>query len=207
MDKPGNTFYLRGAMPVSIGESNWLLSATLPFNSLPTGPSGKQVSGLGDFNIFAAYLIDVGNPKISFGIGPQVTAPTAVNGMGSGKWSLGLANVLFDARNSKFQWGYLLTWQASVAGDKNRSDVNFGAFQPFGMYQLGDGWYLRSTGVWTYDFETDNYAVPIGFGIGKVTIKPNVVINTYVEPQYTVASRGAFQAEWGVFVGINFQFK
>ncbi len=208
VEKPGNTFYLRGAMPVSIGDSKWLIRATLPFNSWPVGVAGDRVSGLGDFNIFAAYLIDVGNPAISFGIGPQVTAPTAAtNGLGAGKWSLGLANVLFDARNSKFQWGYLLTWQASVAGDNTRNDVNFGAFQPFAMYQLGKGWYLRSTGVWTYNFESDNYAIPIGLGIGKVTVKPGVVINAYFEPQYSISTRGAFQSEWGVFAGVNFQFK
>lgn len=206
--KSANTFYLRGAMPVNIGSSSWLVRATLPVNSWPVGVSGSQETGIGDFNIFAAYLFETKDPAISFGIGPQLTVPTATNdALGSEKWSLGLANVLFDARNKKFQWGYLLTWQASVAGNKDRNDVNFGAFQPFGMYQLNNGWYLRSTGVWTYNFENDDYAMPVGFGIGKVTVTSKSVINAYIEPQYSIATRGSGQSEWGVFAGINFQFK
>ncbi len=149
----------------------------------------------------------MGNPAISFGIGPQITAPTAIEDeLGSGKWSAGFANVLFNASDPKFQWGYLLTWQASFAGDDDRADVNAGAFQPFLFYQLGDGWYLRSSGVWTYDFETDNYAIPIGLGVGKVIKLESTVVNMSVEPQYSVVHEGPGQPEWGIFAGVNFQF-
>ena len=63
---------------------------------------------LGDFNAFAAYLIDTGDPEVSFGFGPQLTAPSATDdALGSGKWSAGFANVLFNAKSKKFQYGYL----------------------------------------------------------------------------------------------------
>lgn len=206
LDEDANQLYLRYAQPFSAFGGNWLMRATLPVNTLPQAGGGHE-TGIGDFNVFAAYLFDTGNPAISFGIGPQVTIPTATDdALGSEKWSLGFANVLFNATNPKFQWGYLLTWQTSVAGEDDRDDVNIGAFQPFGMYQLGQGWYLRSTGVWTYDFETDNYAVPVGFGIGKVTKTDRAIVNAFVEPQYSIATRGDGQPEWGVFAGVNFQF-
>ena len=89
---------LRAAQPFSLGSSNWIARATLPINTYPTQPDGPHETGLGDFNIFAAYLIDVGNPGISFGVGPQLTAPTASDrALGSGQWSVGFANVLFVA--------------------------------------------------------------------------------------------------------------
>lgn len=205
-DATANSFYLRGALPVTAFGGDWLVRATLPINRFPTTGS-EYDTGVGDFNVFAAYLIDTGNPNLSFGFGPQITAPTASSDfLGSGKWSAGLANILFSTADPGFQWGYLLTWQASFSGDDDRNDVNNGAFQPFLIKQLSEGWYLRSTGIWSYDFETDNYNIPIGAGIGKVIVTDKVVINAFVEPQWSVASRGDGQSEFGVFAGLNFQF-
>ena len=114
--------------------------------------------------------------------------------------------MLFNASNPKFQWGYLLQWQASVAGSDTRADVDIADFQPFAFYQLGQGWYLRSTGIWTYDFKTDNHSIPIGLSIGKVTKMDRFTINAIIEPQYSIATSGAGQPEWGIFGGINFQY-
>ena len=201
-----NQFWLRYAKPFSLG-GDWLMRASLPINSFPTLPDGDKETGLGDLNVFAAYLFDTGNPAVSFGLGPQINAPTATKDeLGSEKWSAGLANVLFDARSAKFQYGYLLTWMASFAGEEDRADVNIGAFQPFAMYQLGKGRYLRSTGIWAYNFETDNYSVPVGIGIGQVIPKGKTVYNVFVEPQWSVADKGPGWPEWQVFVGFNMQF-
>jgi len=206
-DKGGNQFWIRFAKPISIGKTNWILRASLPVNTYPTPPNGSTETGLGDFNIFAAYLIDVGNPAVSFGIGPLLTAPTATeDALGSEKWSAGLANVLFNGRSKKFQWGYLLTWQHSFAGDSDRAEVNVGAFQPFAFYQLGKGWYLRAAPIWVYNFESDSYGIPLGAGVGRVIKKGNVVYNIFVEPQYSVADDGAGQPEWQIFLGLNLQF-
>jgi hypothetical protein len=112
--------------------------ASLPVNTYPTPPDGDKETGLGDFNVFAAYLIDTGNPSVSFGIGPQLTSPTAIKDeLGSEKWSAGIANVLFKANSPKIRYGYLLTRQASFAGDDDREDVNVVALQSFAFYQLG----------------------------------------------------------------------
>lgn len=206
IDEDANQFYLRYAQPFKAFGGNWLARFTLPVNTVPE-LGGGDLTGVGDLNVFAAYLFDTGDPAISFGVGPQVTAPTATDdALGSGKWSLGLANVLFNARSKKFQWGYLLTWQKSVDGDDDREDVNMGAFQPFGFYQLGEGWYLRSASVWTYNFENDNYAIPLSLGLGKVIKTDRAVVNIFAEPQKYVWTRGDGQPEWGVFAGVNFQF-
>jgi hypothetical protein len=201
-----NQFWLRFAKPFSLG-GDWLMRASLPINTFPTPPDGDKKTGLGDLNIFAAYLIDTGNPAVSFGLGPQINAPTASeDALGSEKWSAGLANVLFDARSKKFQYGYLLTWMGSFAGAEDRADVSFGALQPFAMYQLGKGRYLRSTGIWAYNFETSTYSVPIGLGLGKVIPRGKTVYNVFAEPQWSVADTGPGWPEWQVFVGFNIQF-
>lgn len=202
-----NQFWLRYAQPFTLGDSLWLMRASLPVNSFPTKENGDWETGLGDFNIFAAWLIPTKNPAISFGIGPQLTIPTATKDvLGSEKWSAGFANVLFNANSKTIQYGYLLTWQHSFAGKSDRSVVNHGAFQPFGMYQLGGGTYLRSTGIWVYNIESGNYSVPLGFGVGQVLKKGKTVFNLFIEPQVSIADRGPGQPRWQIFTGFNMQF-
>ena len=171
-------------------------------------PEFDHTTGLGDFNAFAAYLIDVGNPAVSFGVGPLISAPTATDdALGSGKWSAGLVNILFNATSPTFMYGYLLTWQASLAGDQDRDHVNVAAFQPILIYQLGGGTYLRSTPIMTYDFANDTYSVPIGLGIGQVWKSDKTLYNLFIEPQVSVADKGAGWPQWQIFVGLNMVLK
>ena len=200
-------FWLRFAKPFSVGGTDWIFRGSLPFSSFPTSPGNDYATGLGDLNMFAAYKIDVGNPAVTFGAGPQLTVPTATDtALGSEKWSAGLVNVLFDATSKVFQYGYLLTWQHSFAGEDDRNDVNLATMQPFAFYQLGGGTYLRSTGTCSYDIKGGNYVVPVGLGIGQVIKSEKVVYNLFLEPQLSVVTHGANQPKWQVFTGINLQF-
>jgi hypothetical protein len=206
-NQDANQFWMRYARPFAVGQTNWLMRASLPVNTYPVSPDMEHQTGLGDLNVFAAYLIPTGNPALSVGIGPQITMPTATkDALGSGQWSAGLVHTLFDASSKRFQYGYLLSWQASFAGDDNRSKVNVGGFQPFMFYQLGGGTYLRSTAVMSYNLENDSYSVPVGLGIGQVIPTPKAVFNLFIEPQWSVADKGAGWAKWQVFIGLNTQF-
>lgn len=207
VDEPANVLNLRGIVPVQVMGSTAVIRATLPVVTLPTTPDFDHDTGLGDFNVFAAYLLDVGSPTVAFGVGPNLTAPTASSrSLGSGQWSAGVANVLFNFTSPKLQWGYLALWEASIAETFKSPDVNRGFFQPIAFYQLGNGWYLRSTAVWQYNFETDDYAMPLGLGMGRVIQTRFATLNAFFEPQYTVAQRGPGQPEWGAFFGLNMQF-
>ncbi|ALM54460.1 hypothetical protein AR456_01085 [Halomonas huangheensis] len=206
-DEDANQFWLRYATPFSLGESDWLLRASLPINTFPTAPSGHSETGLGDMNLFASYLFDTGNPAVSFGIGPQLTAPTASeDALGTEKWSAGLVNVLFNAESPKFQYGYLASWQKSFDGEEDREDVELATFQPFTFYQLGGGTYLRSAPIWAYNLENDSYSVPLGAGVGQVIHSGKTVYNIFVEPQFSVADEGPGQPDWQIFFGLNMQF-
>jgi hypothetical protein len=163
---------------------------------------------MGDLNAFFAYLFDTGDPTRSFGFGPQITVPTATDdALGTGKYQAGFATVYYDASSPAFQWGGLVTWQTDIAGDSDRDATNFLAVQPFYMFQLGKGIYLRGAPIWVYNLEQDTYNMPIGLGIGKVIPTPKVVYNVFVEPQFTVLSKGPGQPEFQLFVGFNMQFK
>jgi hypothetical protein len=131
-DENANQVWARFAKPFTVGETNWIMRASLPLNTYPVAPQLNHETGIGDMNLFAAYLIDTGNPTLAFGIGPQITAPTASkDALGSEKWSAGLVNTLFNFASPVFQYGYLLSWQTSFAGADDRDDVNVGGSSHF----------------------------------------------------------------------------
>ena len=203
-----NQFILRVAQPFRLFNVNWLGRLSLPVNTFPSPPDFDSKTGLGDLNLFTAALIDVGNPAISFGVGPLLTFPTATEtNLGSDKWTIGVANVFFDGRSPRFQYGYLLTYEHSFAGNSDRDTVSRGVFQPFGFYQLGQGWYLRGAPIWFFNFENGDFNIPLGLGAGKVIQTRKVVYNLFLEPQYIVASEGDGQPEWQLFFALNLQFK
>lgn len=202
LDESANTFWLRYARPFG----KWLFRGSLPVSRVPTG-TGNPTSGLGDLNAFAAYLFDTGDPAVSFGVGPQLTAPTASEDeTGTGRWQAGFATVYFNASSKLFQWGGLVTWQTDFAGDDDRPGTNLVALQPFYFLQLGKGLYLRGAPIAVFNLENDTYNVPVGLGLGQVIPTSSVVYNVFIEPQFTILDRGVGQPELQLLVGFNMQF-
>jgi hypothetical protein len=78
-----------------------------------------------------------------------------------------------------------------------------GALQPFAFYQLGGGTYLRATPIRVYNFENDDYSVPIRMGIGQVIRQGKAVYNVFLEPQFSVADDGPGQPEWQIYFRLN----
>jgi hypothetical protein len=197
-DETANTAWLRYAQPFG----KWLMRASLPIATVPAAED--PVSGLGDLNVFLAYLLsDPSSPK-QYGVGPLLAAPTATeDALGVDAWQVGAAAVYFDASSKVVQWGGLVTYQTDVTGD---DDSSLGVLQPFLMIQLGKGTYLRSAPLWVFNFENSEYNIPIGFGIGKVVKSGNTVFNMFIEPQFTILHDGLRQPEVQIFAGLNLQF-
>ncbi len=199
-DRTSNTFWFRTVFPIQ----RWLFRASLPLKTAPVGLNESQ-SGLGDFNMFGAYLVK-SDPDFSFGVGPLLVLPTAnEDALGSGKVELGAAVVAFNMSSAVLQYGGLVTWQASIAGDDARGDTSLLVLQPFAMMQLGKGVYLRSAPLWVFNLRSGHYHVPFSVGIGKIVKIEKVVYNVFLEPQWTVLHNGVGQPAMQVFAGINIQ--
>lgn len=195
-----NTNWYRFAVPT--GPVLWRLSAPLETRSISTNTS----SGLGDVDLFAAYLA-VTKPTLTFGLGPSASFPTASKDeLGSGKYTLGAAAVVFAVPNPQFQYGALAIWRTSIGGEEERSDVNFMAIQPFYFWQLGGGTYFRGAPIWAFDLETGNYHVPLALGVGKVLKVGGTVFNFFIEPQYSVLVEGTGQPLFQIYTAVNMQF-
>ena len=201
-DGTSNSYWLRFATPT--GRVLWRFSA--PLSTFENKDLGISESGLGDMDLFAAYLA-VSKPKFSFGIGPSVSAPTASSAtLGTGKWTGGLAAVTFAVLSPKFQVGALAIWRTDFAGSSNRDDVDIFAAQPFAMFQAGKGLYFRSAPTWNFNLRNGSYNVPVGFGIGKVIKIDKVVCNFFIEPQFSAIHKGPNQQLFQLYSALNMQF-
>lgn len=100
----------------------------------------------------------------------------------------------------------LVTWQTDFAGDEDRADTNLLTAQVFAIFQIGAGYCVRSSSLTAFDLENDKYLVPFGVGVGKVFKVGRTVVNAFLEPQWSVYSKGAAQPQWRVFAGLNLQW-
>lgn len=206
LDQGSNAFLMRGVLPHKLGGLPQIIRYTLPVETVPNGKGG-MATGLGDLNIFDLALFRLQKARMAIGFGPQLTFPTASETLtGTGKWQAGAAVVAVSPR----KWGLaggLVTWQMSFAGSNSRTDQNTLGAQPLIIYNLPNGYYLRSSATWTFDLVQDHYSIPIGTGFGKVWIlHGGTNINVFAEPQWTVAWSGVGQPHFQVFGGVNMQF-
>ncbi|MGC3947791.1 MAG: hypothetical protein QM762_25345 [Chryseolinea sp.] len=201
-DMQQNQLLVRYAQPIG----KVLIRATMPLVTIYQ-PEQAAKFGLGDLNVFGIYSFP-SSPGNKVGIGPSITMPTGTSNMtGTGKWQVGLAALAFFAKSHQIQAGALLQWQTSFAGDEDRADVNMLTSQVFFIWQIGAGYCLRSTGLWSFNLEDEgNYNVPIGLGVGKVIKVGKIVFNIFAEPQFTVMAEGYNQPKFQTFVGFNLQF-
>lgn len=159
------------------------------------------MNGIGDLTVFDMAIFHVDTAKI--GIGPLMVAPTASDpALGYGKWQIGAQSVL----SAPHKWGLtsgLASYQQSFDGALRTLVV-----QPIVFYNLESGFYLRSTGISSFNFgRTENAVVPVGLGLGHVSLLPNgTVVNLFVEPQYSVVQSGTGVPSFQIFAGLVFQF-
>jgi hypothetical protein len=201
-----NTFWLRMVTPF------WRIipRVSLPIRIAPaTDPSGgvASITGLGDLNVFATFVVTPDTSSVIAGIGPIYTAPTATqDALGDGKHEIGLA-ALWVWTKGIFLVGSLINYQIGVGGDADRPRTQFIVAQPFAFFQLGKGYYIRTAPIWYFNLEQPGYNVPFGLGLGKVIPTEHVIFNLFAEPQFAMAIRGIGQPKVQIFVGLNVQFK
>src|SRR5262245_16426000 len=209
-DRYTNDLLLRGTMPIAPSEhmkAPQIIRVTVPVSTRPD-PNGGYVTGLGDLNSVDIFVLGKTAGGGEYGAGPVLVLPTATDdALGTGKWQGGLAMLAMHPTPRGILGG-LFQIQGSFAGDKDRSNVASATLQPFFIRNLREGWYLRSTGIWTFNLKNDDYFIPVGLGAGKVWKSAGgSIFNVFVEPQWTVAHEGNGLPKFAVFMGLNMTFE
>ena len=202
--RSANQTLLRTVMPSDAFGLPQLLRLKLSAETVPVFPTGSD-AGLGDLTLYDLFLLPY--KPVNIGIGPLLVAPTATQeNTGDGKWQAGLAAIVALTNSAGLLSG-LVTYQHSFAGDANRPRVEIVTAQPIITRNIGAGFYLRSSGIWSFNLEDQTKVIPVGLGLGRIwTFGQGNNINAYVEPQYSVLHDGAGVAIWQVYAGVNVQF-
>jgi hypothetical protein len=203
--RPANEFLLRLYWPVMVLGVQNIFRIYQPIDTVPLFPNGRD-AGLGDTTVFDLALHKL--KKFTFGAGALLVIPSASHAdTGDGKWQAGVAGSVVTERS----WGLLgtiITYSHSFSGyGASHPSTQVVGVQPLAHYNFKGGYYLRSSGIWNFDYGNHNSVVPIGFGAGKVsTLRSGIVMNLYVEPQRSVHHTGVGSPTWQILTAATFQF-
>jgi len=190
----GRRFFNLNVQPVvPFPGKKWnIISRTIiPVNSVPLGNGTDSVFGLGDVNL-SLFWSPAKASRLTWGAGPSLVLPTASNPevLGNEKWSLGPTGVIFYGTGN-WTLGVVASNVWSVAGNDERTDVNFFFVQWFVNYNFGRGYALGTAPIITCDWMRDagdQCTVPWGLQVSKVTrlgSQPvNVLLGYYVNSKH-----------------------
>lgn len=195
------TLNVQPVVPISIGEDWNMISRTvLPVVSQhDIFPGAGSQFGLGDTvqSLFFSpkALTDSG---WTWGFGPALLIPTATDDLlGGKKCGAGPTGVALRQTAGGWTYGALFNHLWSFAGDDDRADVNATYLQPFLSKGLGQGRTVSASLESTYDWEREQWTVPINVGysrvgrIGKQLVSYQGGVRYYLEAPDT-------GAEWGL---------
>ena len=156
-------------------------------------------SGLGDITFDLAYA-----PKMDGGFllayGLITTLPTATNDLGTDRWTLG-PELLIGKASSSSVYGLFPNHQWDIGGSGN-TDISLTSIQAFYTYLPGGGWNVGSGPTITYDWEAEQWMVPLQINAGKTVAINGRPWKFSVELNYYVEKSDAFGPEWMLSINI-----
>lgn len=203
------TLNIQPVIPISLNEDWNIISRTiLPviWQNDIAGPSGHQF-GLGDTT--QSFFLSPKEPTaggIIWGVGPAFLLPTATDDLlGSGKFGIGPTAVVLK-QEKEWTVGALANHIWSVAGEGSRPDVNSTFLQPFLSYTTKDAWTFTLNTESTYDWESDEWSVPINFEISKLVKFGEQPVSFQAGARYWATAPESGPEGWGFRVAVTFLF-
>jgi hypothetical protein len=176
-----------------------------PTFSLVTIARGKGASTrteFGDMQLLDLVVMpwpEVRETGFRWAIGPYFVFPTATShSAGQSAWQAGPAFAFRFRPTPRLMISALVQQATSFAYTSPRaSSITFISFQPMLSYQLGHGWYLRSSdATWRFNLRHGTSTrIPLSAGIGKVwKFVHGAAINTSVSGEWMVYRQYSPQA-------------
>lgn len=167
-------------IPTSLTDDWNLISRTiLPLvDQSDVADDGSQ-SGLGD--TVQSFFFSPKAPTSGgwiWGVGPAALLPTATDDLlGQDQWGLGPTAVALKQTQAGWTYGALVNHLWSVAGDSERPDVNATFLQPFLSKSLGKGRTIALNLESTYDWQREQWTVPLNLSYSKVSKLGNQLVS------------------------------
>jgi hypothetical protein len=167
-----STLNIQPVVPVSIGKDwNMIVRTILPVvTQFDVSARGSNQFGLGDTT--QSFFFSPKNPGpsgIIWGAGPAILYPTATDQLlGGDKWGLGPTFVVLK-QSGKNTFGMLANHIWSVAGNDQRDNISSTFIQPFFAHNTPNGMTYSINSETTYNWETDQWTVPVNVLVAKTT--------------------------------------
>lgn len=202
-DGDGSKYLLnvQPVIPVSISEDWNLISRTiLPIvHQDDVFPGTGSQSGIGD--VLQSFFF---SPKAltgsgwTWGVGPVIYLPTASDDLlGAEKWGAGPTAVALHQTKTGWTYGALANHVWSFAGEDDRADISSTFLQPFLAKGLGQGRTLSFNLESSYDWNGEQWSVPLNVGYSKVGKIGNQLVSWQGGVRYYVEAPDN-GAEWGL---------
>lgn len=200
---------IQPVIPISLNEDWNLISRTVVpvvWQSDVAGDSGYQF-GLGDtMQSFFFSPKKPGPNGVIWGAGPAFLLPTGTNELlGSEKFGIGPTAVALK-QHGPWTYGALANHIWSVAGDDERANVSSTFLQPFVSYTTKDAWTFALNTESTYDWEQNEWSVPVNFTVAKLVKFGEQPVNLQVGARYWAKSPDNGADGWGFRTSVTFLF-
>ena len=170
-------------------------------------PGAGDQFGLGDTTV-SVFLSPVKPAfgKWIWGVGPVAVLPTATDDLlGGEKWGLGPTAVVLT-QSGPWTVGALANQVWSVTGDGDRTDINNTFLQPFVSYTTATAWTYTLNTESSYDWEADEWSVPINAQVSRLTRIGKQPVSFGVGARYWANSSPTGPEGWGARAFMTFLF-
>ncbi|MFV8782108.1 transporter [Microbulbifer sp. SA54] len=194
------TLNIQPVIPIDLNEDLNLISRTiLPVVSQEDiFPGSGDQTGMGD-TVQSLFF----SPKkptaggIIWGAGPVFLLPTATEPLlGTEKWGIGPTGVVLK-QTGPWTMGALANHIWSFTGSSDRDDVNSTFIQPFLAYNTPTSWTFTLQTESTYDWETEQWNVPVHFLVAKLFKVGKQTYQIQAGPRYYAESPDGGAQDWG----------
>jgi len=169
-DRDGSrvTIHIEPVLPFSLSKNWSLISHTiLPFIQQDGIVGTSMQAGFADI-LQSVFVSPKKAESFFWGAGAAVQIPTATNTLiGAGKLALG-PTLAVGRQQHRWTYGALTRQMWSVAGHRDRVDVNATFVRPFVAYTTRSAWTFSLDTESTYDWVGRQLSAPIHFEIAKI---------------------------------------
>jgi hypothetical protein len=209
-DGDGQQSYIniQPVIPISIGE-NWnLISRTiLPVvNQSDFTPDYGSRTGLG--NTTQSFFFSPKNPTkggLIWGVGPVLQIPTATDGIGPNQWGAGITGVALKQAKG-WTVGMLANHVWSISGEDRYGNSSASFFQPFLSYTTKKATSFTLNTESTYDWETEQWSVPINFMVGQIIKIDKRPVQLTAGLRYWADTPEGGPEGWGARLAVTYLF-
>ncbi len=200
-----NTLQLRAVFavrPYLLMPLEQLIRPTIQVVTVPRNKTASTTTALDDLQVFDLFRIpfpDANKTGFLWGVGPYFVFPTSTSQYtGKGAWQMGPAWA-FSWKFDRLKIAGLFQQATSFAYTSSHSvSVASMQIQPILSYQLGRGWYLKSSDAnWTINLRHNSSTqIPLSAGLGKVwNIGEGASLNAAIAGEWMAYRQFATQTE------------